>query len=173
MDFATFDAMAPEEKRVETLINQVALATNVPPCALAAIARRESNFVPNAKSDDGGFGLCQVTAGAQSDGTYQHEGRTYNLLNARDNLVVAAQFFLRPAIDDCSELRKKHADIMDAINTEILYFAFAAYNAGFGTVQEAVSAHLDPDVRTTNRYASGTLANYHRYLAMASTHADG
>lgn len=167
MDFATFDATTTEEKKVELILNQVAIAGVVPPCALAAIARRESNFTPNARSDDGGWGLCQITSGATEEGQYVHEGRTYNLLDAKDNLIVAAAYFLRPAIEQCLELRKKQQVFMDTINTEILYFAFAAYNAGFGAVQEAINAEQDPDTRTTNHYAAGTLANYHRYLAMA------
>jgi membrane-bound lytic murein transglycosylase MltF len=171
MDFATFDAMAPEEKACETFINQVSLATAVPPCALAAIARRESNFVASAQSDDGGWGLCQITAGASADGHYSRDGRLYNLLDARDNLVVAASYFLEPAIEDMIAFRKTNTPFMDSISTEILFFAFCCYNEGIRGTENHISQRMNPDWWSTNSYGAGTLYNYHRYLAMS--HAGG
>lgn len=167
MDFSTFDAMSTEEKQYQNIVTQVALACVVPPCALAAIVRRESDWDANAHSADGGFGLCQITAGVNTLGDYVAEDRTYKLFDAKDNLLVAAKYFLKPAIDECLQLRTGQQTVMDSINPEILFFAFCAYNMGAGEVSKYILAGVNPDIYSTKTYGAGTLAIYHRYLAMA------
>jgi membrane-bound lytic murein transglycosylase MltF len=168
MDFIDYgDPSKPAINRWRDLINRFAHAANVPPCALAAIVERESAGNPSAISGDGGFGLCQITAGVDSHGVFTQTGA--RMLDPASNLETAARFFLAPAIAQCVALRAQVGPRMDAISSEILFFAFCAYNAGFGAVDSAVTHDQNPDARTTNHYGSGTLALYHG--ALAASHA--
>jgi membrane-bound lytic murein transglycosylase MltF len=168
MDFVDYaDPAKPAIDRFRDLINRFAKAASVPPCALAAIVERESGGDPNAISADGGYGLCQITSGVDAHGVYTQTGA--NMLDPASNLETAARFFLAPAIAQCEQLRARFAPRMNPIAPEILYFAFCAYNAGFGAVQSAVQNGTDPDARTTNRYGAGTLALYHADLAASHT----
>jgi soluble lytic murein transglycosylase-like protein len=148
-------------------INAAAQAAGVPPCALAAIVERESNGNPNAKSGDGGWGLCQITSGVDANGVYTPTGQ--HMLDPALNLEVAAKCFLASGIKDCLLLRERHGDVMNRFSDELLYFAFITYNAGFGTVQGAILNGDDPDRFSTNRYGAGTLALYHNDVAASQT----
>jgi membrane-bound lytic murein transglycosylase MltF len=139
----------------------------VPPCALAAIVQRESGGDANARSGDGGWGLCQITAGVDSTGVFTQTGQ--HMLDPDANIAVAAKYFLAPAIAQCTTLRAQFAAQMDAISSEVLFFAFCAYNAGFGSVQQAIANGRNPDNSTTNAYGSGTLNLYH--TALAASHS--
>lgn len=161
MDFVAYkDASNSAINQWAALINQYAGASSIPPCALAAVVERESGGNKNAKSPDGGWGLAQITYGVDANGVYTATGQ--NMLDPASNLEVACKYFLGPAIKECLLLREQYSSTMNGINGEILYFAFIAYNAGFGTVQKAVAAGNDPDAKSTNHYGAGTLAIYHR-----------
>ena len=175
MDFVAFTAPnRPALDRWKVSINNQAHAANVPPCALAAIVMRETggrNVLQDGMpvGPGCGVGLCQITANVNwSDKNGPTYGTTnFNMLDPSSNLYVAAEFFLAPAIKECLLLREKFGQQMNAINSEILYFAFAAYNAGFGAVQSAIWAGHDPDSFTTDHYAQGTLDFYHEFVSTA------
>ncbi len=168
MDFVDYaDPAKPAIDRYRDLINRYAKAASVPACALAAIVERESGGNAGAISGDGGYGLCQITSGVDAHGVFTQTGA--NMLDPASNLETAARFFLAPAIAQCTALRSRYATQMNAISPEIVFFAFCAYNAGFGSVQAAVHGGANPDDRTTNHYGSGTLALYHG--AVSDSHA--
>lgn len=168
MDFVPYhDPSKPAIDRWRDLINRYAAEAKVPACALAAIVERESAGDPNARSGDGGYGLTQITAGVDSRGIFTQTGA--RMLDPASNLETAARYFLSPAIAQCTELHASYGQRMDAIANEILFFAFCAYNAGYGAVRSAVVNDTNPDARTTNQYGAGTLALYH--AALAASHA--
>ncbi len=164
MDFIAYrDPAKPRIDRWHDLINRAAKAASVPPGALAAIVERESDGDPNAKSADGGFGLCQITSGVDGRGVFTQTGAS--MFDPASNLETAARFFLAPAIGECTKLHESFGQRMNAISGDVLFFAFCAYNAGFGAVQRAIVSGVNPDAKTTNRYGAGTLALYHAALA--------
>lgn len=164
MDFVAYhDASNKAINQWAEEINKFAEAGSVPACGLAAIVERESGGDKNAKSGDGGWGLCQITSGVDGDGVYTDTKQ--NMLDPNANLQVAVRFFLAPAIQQCLLLRERHGDVMARFSEDILYFAFIAYNAGFGTVQQAIANGNDPDQLSTNRYGAGTLALYKRNVS--------
>ena len=170
MDFIAYnDASNPAVDRWAALINSSAAAAGVPPCALAAIVERESGGNPNARSGDGGWGLAQVTYGVDANGIYTATGQ--KMLDPASNLQVAATSFLAPALKECLLLRERYGTAMNAINSEVLYFAFIAYNAGFGAVSKAAASGSDPDNASTNHYGAGTLAIYHRDVDRSHAHS--
>jgi len=172
MDFVSFvvpDGWGNDFSDIQNAIRNQAHAALVPSCALAAIVKRESdgrNVVQDGvprDSPDCGYGYCQITYGAdRSDPnhpTFSYDGRSYDLMSADGNLLVAAQAFLAPAISGMLQLRD--AIGMSKMPQEILYYAFAAYNAGAYRVSQVVRSGGNVDSITTDRYASGTLALYH------------
>jgi len=152
---------------VDSIRNQ-AHAALVPSCALAAIVKRESDgcnvFQQGVSHDspDCGYGYCQITFGANRQDpehpSYTLDGRQYDLFDRDGNLFVAAKGFLAPAISDMLHLR----DALGAARMpeEILYYAFAAYNAGSYRVSQTVRGGGNVDSITTDAYASATLALY-------------
>jgi hypothetical protein len=62
----------------------------VPLCAPAAIVERESDGNPNAIGADGGFGLCQITAGFFAFCAY-NPGLHHPAVAASHALVLAAR----------------------------------------------------------------------------------
>jgi hypothetical protein len=171
MDFVSF--VVPQDwgndfPSIQNAIRNQAHAALVPSCALAAIVKRESDGcdvfqegVPH-DSPDCGYGYCQITYGAdRSDPehpTYSFNGRSYDLMSADGNLYIAAQAFLAPAIAQMLKLRD--AVGTNAMPQEILYYAFAAYNAGAYRVGQVIRSGGNVDGVTTNRYASETLSLY-------------
>lgn len=178
MDFVDF---APHEEtgvgKWVGQINKQAKIARVPPCALAAIVANETGgqniFQIGVPRGPGcGVGLCQITAGVDwSDidqpAYHDPQGKTWALLAPAANLYVAGQWFLAPAIDECEALRDSRPGAMNFWSPEILFFAFAAFNAGYGTVRSAVLEGTNPDRFTTDDYAIRAMEHYHQYLAEA------
>ena len=179
MDFIKF--AAPDHPGIDSLrgfINNEAIIGKVPPCALAAIVMRESGgrnvFQEGVPPGPGcGVGLTQITAGVVWTNPDDPRYQGYRLLDEQQNLYVAAAYFLAPAIKDALVLREQYADTMATFSGEILYFAFAAYNAGPRAVETAIKNGVDPDTRTTDHYAAGTLDWYHQFLTSSHATYDG
>ena len=111
----------------------------VEPCMLAAIVDRETGGrnifqIGMPKGDGCGVGLCQITAGVAWTNPAAPTFQGFALLDPLANLVVAARFFLEPALEQFPD---------DHVA------AFAAYNLGGGGVQRELQAHEDPDTETT------------------------
>lgn len=179
MDFVRFTAPAhPALDALKSAINSEAMIAGVPPCALAAICMRETGgrnvFQDGMPRGPGcGCGLTQITASVDWTDLDEPRFQGYRLMDPQQNLYVAAAFFLAPAIKECLVLREQYGATMARFSSEILYFAFAAYNAGFGAVQSAIQNGRDPDLSTTDKYATGTLAFYQEFLTSSHAAAPG
>ena len=171
MDFVSFvvpSGWGNDFSKIVASIRNQAHAALVPSCALAAIVKRESNGqnifqvgVPHS-SPDCGYGYCQITFGANradpEHPSYGIDGKTYDLFDPSSNLFVAARGFLAPAITDM--LRLRDAIGVEKMSNEILYYAFAAYNAGSFRVSQTIRGGGNVDNITTDNYASATLLFY-------------
>jgi|SRR5579872_797211 len=162
----------PAVNRYAKLVNEQCKAASppVPPCFIGALILRESSGDPNAHSFDGGWGLTQITAGVDDNGVHTASGM--KMLDPDSNIYVCVNYFVKGLIESAQKMHESYGKEMDAINPEILYFVACGYNAGFGTVQAAVSAGHDPDKFTTDLYGHGVMENYHDALA-ASKKAGG
>lgn len=173
MDFVAFsDPNTPGIDQWKRSINNQANTSKIPPCALAAVVMRESGGrnVLQAGMPPGpgcGVGLTQITSNVNWSNLHAptYNGTSYNLLDPSSNLYISAEYFLRPAIQECLLLRERYANVMNAINGDILYFVFAAYNMGFGGVESCILNGHDPDGSTTDNYAQGTLSFYDDFIA--------
>lgn len=174
MDFTAFSSPShPAVNAYAKAINAAAIDANVPPCALAAIVLVESggqNILQKGMPPGPGcgVGLCQITSGVnwqdKANPLYYAGNQSYQLLDPESNLFVAARFFLAPAIRECIHLRYLHPTAFNTWSPEVIYFTFAAYNAGFGEVEDSVLHQHDPDAWTTNEYAHRALDAYHAFL---------
>ncbi len=170
MDFRAYaDPANPAVDQYRYLINAQARSANVPPCALAAIVEIESGgrnvLQQGMPAGDGcGVGLCQITAGVEWDNPTSPTYNGHALLAPNVNLSVAAHSFLRPAIDAAIALREdpRKAAWMQSVNSQLLFWAFAAYNGGTGFVTRCVAGDENPDEWTTDHYAYRALAAYLR-----------
>ena len=179
MDFITFSPrdLTSGVGKWASIINKQAKVAHVPPCALAAIVANETGgqniFQAGVPRGPGcGVGLAQITAGVDWDNVDQPayhdpQGKTWLLLAPPSNLYVAAQWFLAPAIDECEALRAARPGTMAFWSPEILFFAFAAYNEGYGKLRNAVLENENPDRFTTDDYATRAMAFYRQYLSEA------
>ena len=180
MDFVAFNAPShPSLNALAVSINNQAKAGGVPPCALAAIVANETGGrnvfqegMPHAAGC--GVGLCQITSGVNwtdpESPTYLADGKSWALLDPSSNLYVAAKYYLAPNIFDLLDDREKHPAQYAEFSGEILYFAFAAFNAGLGEVISAVRVGHDPDSWTSNHYAQRAL-NFYKALVKESSNA--
>jgi hypothetical protein len=178
MDFVAFNAPShPSLNALAVSINNQAKAGGVPPCALAAIVANETggrNVLQEgvAPGPGCGVGLCQITSGVDwtnmDQPTYQADGKSWALLDPSSNLFVAAKYYLAPNIFDLLDDREKHPAQYAEFSGEILYFAFAAFNAGLGEVISAVRVGHDPDGYTTNFYAQRALNFYKAFVKESS-----
>ncbi len=139
MDFIEFNCPShPALNALRVSINNQAKSGGVPPCALAAIVANETGGrnvfqegMPHAAGC--GVGLCQITSGVNwtdpKSPTYLADGQSWALLDPSSNLYVAAKYYLAPNIVDLQDDREKHPGRYAEFSGEILYFAFAAFNA--------------------------------------------
>ncbi len=169
MDFRLYDDRDnPAISKYTDHINLQAKATNVPPCALAAIVEIESggrNILQAGMpaSDGCGVGLCQITYDVNWKNPAAPTYNGFALLTPSANLYVAGRYFFRPAIDAAIALRNDYRAWMDTLGDgQLLWWAFAAYNAGPTAIAVAAANKLDPDRATTDHYASRSLAVYLR-----------
>lgn len=119
--------------RFRHFFQQAAAATGLDWRLLAAIAYQESRWNPTAKSPSGASGLMMLTpATARSLGVE-------NRADPRTNIMAGARYFLKVL-----KQIPQHIPEPDRI-----WFAVAAYNAGFGHVEDArviaQSRGEDPD----------------------------
>ena len=174
MDFRPFKTHVtkedPRQGRWADLINDRARKFGVPPCAIAAIIARESDWDEKAVSGDGGYGLMQVTYLAYPPGIYQP---TYeNLLDGAVNMDVAVRDFLAPAVSYWAKARWGEPGLYSEMQKyspgECVYYVFGEYNAGRSAIVSALVRQENPDSVTTNDYCSGTLALYHAFLEQSA-----
>lgn len=172
MDFTRFsDPSQPAINAWARDINAEAIIAGVPPCALAAIVDNETdgrNILQEGMpaGPGAGVGLCQITAGVDWSNPDRPTYETYNLWDPAQNLYVAAAYFLAPAIADAARLQREDlAGFSRWGNGQVLWYAFAAYNEGWGGVYSRYAQGLNPDDTTTNGYAQRAYAAYIEFLA--------
>ncbi|MDQ3281775.1 MAG: lytic transglycosylase domain-containing protein [Acidobacteriota bacterium] len=132
-------AAAPAPAQLAAFIEEAARQHRVDPRLVAAIARRESAFNPNAVSRVGACGVMQLMPE-----TAKYLGVT-NVFDARQNIFGGARY-LRTLLDTF------HGD---------LDLALAAYNAGPGAVAKYGGI---PPYRETQSYVAAVRASYERSL---------
>jgi hypothetical protein len=172
----TVELRVPSHPGINALavsINNQARSAGVPPCALAAIVANETggrNVYQEGmpKGPGCGVGLCQITSGVNWSGdgpTYLADGQAWDLMDPSSNLYVAAKYYLAPAIAEITNDRINHRTQYERFSGEVLYFVFAAYNAGLGEVLSCVHTGDDPDAYTTDHYAQRAFILYRTFVA--------
>jgi len=136
---AVYDSSASVNAPFADVIADAARAHGVDPRLVAAVARRESRFNPNAVSPVGACGIMQLMPA-----TARFLG-IKDIFNARENLFGGARY-LRTLLDTF------HGD---------LDLTLAAYNAGPGAVQKYNGV---PPFRETRAYVASIRAAYQRAL---------
>jgi hypothetical protein len=90
----------------------------------------------------------------------------YSLFNPADNLYCAAAFFLAPAIQSALRLQRDDPTGFARFGDgQVLFYAFAGYNEGFGAVLARYKAGENPDDSTTNGYAARALTAYNDFVS--------
>lgn len=176
MDFVAFKAPShPALNGLASIINTEATIAKIPPCFLAAVVNRETGgqniFQEGVPRGPGcGVGLAQITSGVDWDNPVKPTFEGYDLMDEADNLYVAGAFFLAPAIK--SALRLQIADpvgFQQFGGGQVIYYAAAAYNAGWGAVISRFKAGKDPDGGTTDGYAHAVYEFYAAFVAESHT----
>ncbi|GAC1438374.1 MAG: hypothetical protein NVSMB68_10110 [Thermoanaerobaculia bacterium] len=138
-----FDSSArietPMPAGLSSLFAEAARAHGIDPRLVAAVARRESAFNPNAVSAVGAGGLMQLMPT-----TARFLGCS-NVFDARQNVFAGARYL---------------RTLLDTFNGD-LDLTLAAYNAGPGAVQKYNGV---PPYRETRAYVDAIRANYERSL---------
>jgi len=124
---------------LSSLITEASRAHGVDPRLIAAIARRESAFNPNAVSPVGAGGVMQLMPA-----TAKYLGVS-NVFDTRQNVFAGAKYI---------------RTLLDAFNGD-LDLAVAAYNAGPGAVRKYNGI---PPYAETRAYVVAVRANYERAL---------
>lgn len=156
---------------LSSIINAEAMISKIPPCFLAAIVNRETGgqniFQEGMPHADGcGVGLAQITSSVDWTNPEKPTFEGYDLLNEADNLYVAGAFFLAPAIKSAVRLQSDDPVGFEQFGGgQVLYYAAAAYNEGWGKVTSRFKAGLDPDGSTTDGYAKAVLGFYNDFVA--------
>ena len=136
---AIYDSSAQVNAPFAEVIADAARKTGIDPRLVAAVARRESKFNPNAISPVGACGIMQLMPA-----TAPYLGIN-NIFDARENILGGAKY-LRALLDTF------HGD---------LNLTLAAYNAGPGAVQKYNGV---PPFRETRNYIASIRASYERAL---------
>jgi hypothetical protein len=148
----------PALMRYSDSFSKAARATDlVQPCMLAAVVARETGGqnvlqIGVPPGNGCGVGLCQITSGVNWSVLAAPSFPGYGpLLDPEINLLVTAKEFLEP-------LLKQFPDNHLA--------AFAAYNAGPGSIEKALAEGVGPDAWTTNHdYGSDVFASWINFTA--------
>jgi hypothetical protein len=136
-------------------INAAALQASVPACLLAAIVMRESGGqnilqVGMPAGPGCGVGLCQITYGVDWSDIKNPTLNGYALLLPRNNLLVAATYFLAPAISECQQYQQNNPQTFNLVaRGQLAYGAAAIYNGGWGAMQSAIDNGCDVSNYTT------------------------
>jgi len=172
MDFVTFaDPAIPPIYTLRSPINAEATIAKVPPCALAAIVDNESGGrnvlqVGKQPGPGAGVGLCQITADVDWSDLAHPKLHGYDLWDEAQNLYVAAAYFLAPAIQSALRLQRDDPTGFARFGDgQVLFYAFAAYNEGWGGVMGRYRAGQNPDNETTNGYAARAIIAYTDFVA--------
>lgn len=172
MDFVAFaDTTIPAIYALRSPINAEAQIAKVPACALAAIVDNESegrNVLQEGMppGPGAGVGLCQITVGVDWSDLAHPKFHGYDLWDEADNLYVAAAFFLAPAIQSALRLQRDDPTGFARFGDgQVLFYAFAAYNEGWGGVIARYRAGQNPDGSTTDGYAARAILAYNDFVA--------
>lgn len=134
---ASASSMAP--KHLAPVIEEAARQHGVDPRLVAAVARRESAFNPNAVSQVGACGVMQLMPS-----TAKYLG-VRNVFDARENIFGGTRYL---------------RTLLDTFDGD-LDLALAAYNAGPGAVQKYRGV---PPYRETRAYVAAVRASYERSI---------
>lgn len=176
IDYVPFNAPAPALEHVQqwaALINAEAQLAKVPPCALAAIVCRESGGqdIPpqrGSKRAGRGVGLTRISTGVHwtDPGDPTYDG--YHLLRPAENLYVCCAHFIAPLLANATRLQAGDpAGFARFGQGQILYYLFAAYNAGWASVTRLYAKDQDPDSGTSDGYAADTFERYMKFVAVS------
>lgn len=178
MDFVVFnDPSTPDINFWRVEINTAAIKANIAPCLLAAIVDRESNgrniLQEGVPAGPGcGVGLCQITYNVDWSVLTRPTFNNYFLLDPEQNLYVAANYFLGPAVSECAQAQSNWPDkFQTACAGQLAYGAAVAYNAGWDAVQMAMDREIDADRFTTNKYATYVFDRYLYYVERSHANA--
>jgi hypothetical protein len=167
MDFVRFsDPSQPAINALANDINAQAEAAKVPACALAAIVDNESGGqnilqVGFSPGPGAGVGVCQITYGVNWTDLDHPTYQGLDLWNPADNLKCAATYFLQPVIRNAMALQASDPTGFQVWgNGQVLWYAFASYNAGWGAVMAAYRGGRNPDSITTDSYATRAFAAF-------------
>jgi hypothetical protein len=129
---------------------EVGASRKIDPLLLLAVIKRESNFVPLARSPVGAIRLMQVMPATGIDLGYQP-----SQLWTVDGSLLAGSVYLRQSLDHAAKVRAD-GDWMD-----ILSFGIAGYNCGFNRIRSDTRlANLPTE---TQNYTRAILRYYDEY----------
>lgn len=167
MDLVAFNAPSdPTIQQWRAEINYACEGTNVPPCLLAAIIKRETNgrnvLQEGMSPGPGcGCGLTQITSGVDWTDLEHPKYDSLDLLTPSSNLHVAVNNFLEPLIKNAQDAQFASPESFKAACRGQQVFAVACgYNAGWGKVEQALTLSIDADQYTTDNYGTDVLQKY-------------
>lgn len=133
---------------------------NVDEKLIYAIIKNESNFKTDAVSSVGAIGLMQIMESTAEDVAKELEIEEYNLYSPNDNIQIGTKYF--------SYLLQKYEEPS---------LALAAYNAGFGNVDDWLEKGIiksdgtdyeNIPYKETNMYVRKILRDYEIYISKFS-----
>lgn len=141
-------------------VEKYAKLYNIDEKLIYAIIKNESNFNSNAVSSVGAVGLMQIMESTAEDVAKELDLKEYNLYSPDDNIKIGTKYF--------SYLLEKYGETSLAI---------AAYNAGFGNVDNWIEKGIikadgtdyeNIPYKETNMYVRKILRDYDIYISKFS-----
>ena len=126
------------------IFNQAGVKFNISPWLFASFASQESSFDPKVVSDDGGYGLFQITS-----------MKLENWDDPLTNTNCAGENYIKPAYDYWVGQGMQGDDLIRCTG--------ASFNGGLGGAQ-AGHARGDVDLYTTNNYGARLVATFHSLI---------